>query len=194
MSKLTLYPRLYPLVSTRQQGFTLIEIIIGMVVLTIVMVIASSFISTQAIRTADPAIRIRAAELGQAMMSEITTKAFDEVNVVDGGRIRCGENGTTCTTTVANCTGVIPTYVEEGVGNRQAFDDVDDYHCLTLQGNNLYTASPTLDNLYDGFEVEVTVLPDSTTAMNASNVKRISVTVTAPNGEQFTFARQRYNY
>ena len=81
----------------KHKGFTLIELILGMVVLAIVMTIITGLLAPQARQSADPVVQIRATELGQALMNEVLGKSFDENSDRSPPWNRCGENGVSCT-------------------------------------------------------------------------------------------------
>ena len=61
-----------------QCGFTLVEIIVGLVTLGLSFVILTIIIFPQAQRSAEPVLQIRAAALGQALLDEIMSKGFDQ--------------------------------------------------------------------------------------------------------------------
>ena len=62
----------------RNRGVTLIELIIGIVVLAISLSIITAVLGPLYIKSADPWHQVRAAELGQGLMNEILGKAFDK--------------------------------------------------------------------------------------------------------------------
>lgn len=72
-------------------GFTLIELIIGVVVLAFAFSLIATLIFPQAIRSAEPVLQVRAANLAQAFVEEIQGKAFDDNSAQSGGTLRCGE-------------------------------------------------------------------------------------------------------
>ena len=184
--------------SAKTKGFTLIEIIIGIVVLSISFSVITSLISPVLRQNADQLHMIRAAELGQSMLNEIHQKAFDENSDHAGGRNRCGENSTVCTANVdLGCDG------DERVGgqcSRQLFDDVDDYHNLNLT-SSMEDSEGNERPLYTGYTLDVTVGNDSnyngvTNELNDNNqtAKLITVEVTTPMGQTITFSTYRTNF
>jgi MSHA pilin protein MshD len=173
-----------------QQGFTLIEIIVGIVVLSIAFSIFTSLIYPLANQSAKQVHQIKAAELGQSMINEILAKAFDENSDMSGGIYRCGESGeTACSSTLAN----------EESGERERFDDVDDYNNLSIIGSSLGNSDP-LENLYIGYKINVDVINDSDydgdndSDDNNFTAKLITVTVTTPQDFDFVFAVYRVNF
>jgi len=173
-------------------GFTLIELVIGIIVFSIALVLFSSLIVPQAIRSVDPIFQVRAAELGQSLINEIAGKSFDEKSDRTGGTNFCN--------TV--CIGSI-NLGADGSESRVSFDDVDDYNGLNESGSaikNTLGESTTLNdiNIYEGFTLSATVMYDADMDGVADtvvgNTKLITVTVTTPNGEDIVFSTFRSNY
>lgn len=133
-----------------QQGFTLVELIIGLVVLGLAVVMLAMLFFPQAQRSAEPILQTRAAGLGQALMLEIMSKSFDQHSDRTGGLLRCGEtDAPTCTE---------PTALGPDSGETRAlFNDVDDYHGLNSIDDPLSDAlgqaiSVASHNVAQGFE------------------------------------------
>ena len=78
------------------RGFTLIELIIGIVVFTIIMLVIIGVIGPQSRLSIEPIWQIRASELAQSLLTEINAKSFDEQSDHSGGNTRCNE-GQSCT-------------------------------------------------------------------------------------------------
>lgn len=99
--------------SAYQGGFSLIEIVVGIVVSAIALSFLSTLFFANAGRSVEPLLQIKAAEFGQALMDEILSKSFDELTPA-GGVPAC----TTCS-------------AQGGFDDGEAradFDDVDDYN------------------------------------------------------------------
>ena len=176
----------------KPKGFTLIELVIGIVVFSIALVLFMSLIVPQAIRSVDPIFQIRASELGESLMNEITSKSFDEKSDRAGGEAHCD----------ATCIGDINLGPDENE-SRTSFDDVDDYHGLNVSNGDIKnsldeTIALNGSFLYQGFSVSVSVVYDA--AMDGiadtvvGNTKLITVTVTTPNDEDIIFSSFRSNY
>jgi MSHA pilin protein MshD len=182
-----------------QQGFTLIEIIVGIVVLSIAFSIFTSLIYPLANQSAKQVHQIKAAELGQSMINEILAKAFDDNSDMAGGIYRCGEDSNNdfeikeidgeveCSTTMG----------AEGSEEREQFDDVDDYNNLSIMANSL---GDSLNDIYVGYQINVQVINDSDYDGDhdgdddISTAKLITVTVTTPQDFDFVFAVYRANF
>lgn len=173
-------------------GFTLIELVIGIIVFSIALVLFTSLIVPQAIRSVDPIFQVRAAELGQSIINEISSKSFDEKSDRTGGSNFCD----------AACIGSI-NLGPDGSETRASFDDVDDYNGLTVSDAEIKNALDQTtvlagSNLYQGFSVNVRVVYDANMDGVADtivgNTKLITVTVTTPNDEDIIFSTFRSNY
>ena len=160
-------------------GFTLIELILGIVLISITMVIVISFIAPQAEQSARPLIEVKASKLGQSLMNEILSKSYDENSERSAPFRRCDET-TGCSATLGPEEALVALY-----------DDVDDYNG---------TVVTNLGGDYQGFGYSVSVAydadyDDSTAdASNRTIAKRIDLTVTAPSGEVFRFQAYRGNF
>ncbi|WP_082305776.1 MULTISPECIES: prepilin-type N-terminal cleavage/methylation domain-containing protein [unclassified Pseudoalteromonas] len=190
---------------TKEKGFTLIELILGMVVLAIVMTIMTGLLAPQARQSADPVVQIRATELGQALMNEILGKSFDENSDRSPPWTRCGENGVTCTETddfgadcldnaitAPNCTG-------SSLQTRVNYNDVDDYHDLTLNDSDFKNSlEEDVSDYYKDFTAEITVVYDDdfdgTNSDTNKIAKLITVKITASNNEVYGFSAYKGNY
>ncbi len=182
------------------RGFTLVETIVGIVVLSIAFTIFTSLIYPLANQSAEQVHQIRAAELGQSMINEILGKAFDENSDMSGGVYRCGEDqnndslvvladGETCSTILGN----------EESDKREFFDDVDDYNGLTGIESSL-GSDDSLNNIYFGFEASVSVINDSNysgksdVGDNNFTAKLITVTIKTPQDTEYVFSVYKVNY
>jgi MSHA pilin protein MshD len=169
----------------RQQGFTLIEIIIGIVALSISLAIVTSLIVPADQQSADQIHQIKAAELGQGLLDEILGRAFDENSDSVGSRWRCNETGRSA------CTAQTSFGAEEA--NRSQYDDVDDYHNFSL---NVNSTNANLDGSYNSFAINVAVSYQGVELGLANNnlAKRITVTVTTPLGTAIAFTGYKANF
>ena len=170
--------------SKRQQGFTLIELIAGIVVLTISLAIVSTLIAPAEEKSADNILQIKASELGQSLMSDITSRAFDHNSDMTGGLVRCGETGApACSTTLGP---------EAGELMRSQFNDVDDFDGFTEQVNSTDDA---LHSGYSEFQINVSVIYAGSDLDLTNNLaKRITVTVTTPLGTNIEFTSHKANF
>lgn len=175
------------------KGFTLVELVIGIIVFSIVLAIITSLIVPQAVRSVDPIYQVRATELAQSLLNEITAKSFDENSDRSGGSARCNDVGELACTSASNLGAEEP--------GRDNFDDVDDYinFDFSLDGPSVLVAN---QSLYQGFNAQVSVIYDGNfdgdyddgNLPAEQNAKLITVVVTTPSAETLTFAAYRSNF
>ena len=60
------------------KGFTLVELIIGITVFSIIMMVIIGLIGPQSRLSVEPIWQVRASELAQSLMSEINARAFND--------------------------------------------------------------------------------------------------------------------
>ncbi|GHF82857.1 type IV pilus modification PilV family protein [Thalassotalea marina] len=159
-------------------GFTLIETIVGIVVLSIAFAVLTSLIAPANKQSADLVQQVKASEIAQSLLSEIQNRAFDDRSDMSGGIERCQLD---CSSNMGS---------ESGESNRSQYDDVDDYNGF--------------EQTIDGYQVLVTVGNDSDldgntleagdTDDNRYTAKLITVTVKTPLEATFVFATYRSNF
>lgn len=162
-----------------QQGFTLIELVVGMLVIAIAIVMLSSMLFPQEDRAAKTLHRVKSAELAHSVMNEIWGKRYDQNTNANGGVPACGSPlGSSCSANLGP---------EAGEG-RNDFNDVDDYHGLT-QNATMLNSSQTYAEAYPNYQLSVTV------AFGQSpNTKLVTINVTTPDNEVITYNLVRSNY
>ncbi|EGR0266680.1 prepilin-type N-terminal cleavage/methylation domain-containing protein [Vibrio sp. Vb2110] len=196
----------------KSSGMTLIEMIIAIVLMGIAMVAFTSFLVPQIRDSAIPHYQTRAAALGQGFMSQILARGFDENSDFDGGTVRCGENGVSCTD--VNKLGADKKLDGSLETTPSDFNDVDDYiGCWYTKSTKakcnsspLYELSNVLGtsmaNDYKNFRVEVKVQyveSDGTGVNNPSleditAYKRVTMTIYAGQTQPLTLSAIRGNY
>lgn len=189
-----------------QRGFTLIEMIVGIVVFAVALTLVTTLIFPQAGRSVDPIMQVRATELAATLMREITAKSFDENGE---GSIRCNDdlnddgdfedNGESACT---NSTDLGPESGESRNATTSNFDDIDDYNGLSESAGQIRNSLGEVlqlsgQNLYEGFSYTVSVVYDGNLdgiSDNNQGAKLITISVTTPGGEALEFATYRSNY
>lgn len=166
-------------------GFTLIELVIGIALSATIFTFLSILFFSAPQRSIEPLYQIRAAEFGQALMSEILSKPYDE---------------TTPLGSTAPCN---PCTAPAGLGadgeGRAAFDDVDDYDAY-CGGSVVQNAAGVTPADFAGFTMNVCVVYDGDFDGGADDnnriAKRIDLTITppAPFNQAITFVAYRSNY
>lgn len=185
------------------QGFTLIELVVGIIVMSIVLTIVVSIMMPLTQRSVDPIYQVKATELAQSLFNEIAAKAFDENRDPNGGLVRCNEDlnndDTISGTLEKECSLTASFGAGDGELSRQVFDDVDDFHNYSEVFDIL---NADISAYYPDFLVTVSVAyvddylgtPTPNTETQTSNIKQITLTVTTPNGLNLEFVRFRGNY
>ena len=177
------------------KGFTLIELIIGIVMFAIALSIITALIAPQAKKSAEPIIALRASEFGQSLMNEIQSKSFDEHSDRSAPFRRCGET----TLGAEPCTAEGDLGVDNlgaGLETRTSYNDVDDY--IALSNQPITNSLGEVLSQYSDFNLVVTVEYDSDfnelTINDGTTFKRITIEVTSPLGEVYGFSAYKGNY
>jgi len=181
-------------VKAGSKGFTLVELVVGMVVLSIALVMLTSMLFPQADRAAETLHRVRSAELAHSVMNEIWGKRYDQNTNPNGGVPACGAAARPdlgLPAGVATCTA--PGNLGPDAGeNRNSYNDVDDYHGLNQNSLMLNGgAGDTYASHYPNYLLAVAVTYPDTSDLNR---KLITVTVTTPSSEQIVYNAVRSNY
>lgn len=161
-----------------KRGFTLIELIVGMLVFSIAVVLLTSVLFPQSDHAAQTLQRVRAAELAQSVMNEIWGKAYDDNTPIGGVPAACNPPDSPCSDNIGP---------EVGEG-RNDFDDVDDYDGMTETASQL-NSNRTYEDDYSGYLLQVNVSHGA-----VDNTKLIHIVVTTPQGEPIAFDAVRSNY
>lgn len=160
----------------RQNGFSLLELLLAMVLLGLAMTIIVQFNHNTHSQVASAGQTLRAIELGQSYLDEILSKRFDENSPLNGQQ-RCDETGQLACTAAAN-------FGPETGESRASFDDVDDYHQLSEVPTNV--EGNTLSN-YSALwlvTVAVTYAGNSQGFTHHQQIKQITVRVTHQQTQQ----------
>lgn len=164
-------------------GYSLIELIISIVLTGIVLVIFYSFFAENQKNSASPVFQVKAAQLGQAYLEEISLKKYDENSPV-GNALPCNApTAVACSATLAS----------EAGETRTTFDDLDDYNGLS--------ESPPRDALnnarsgFNNFSVNVVVnYAGADFGLAVQDLKRVTVTVVLPDSSQYVFSQYESNF
>ena len=180
-----------------QHGFTLVELVLGIVVLAIALTLLTGILAPLHRDSGAIWLQVRSAELAQSLLSEVMARSFDENSSRSGSPLRCGETGAgSCAASIPACpvTGM-SSLTEES--NRQDYDDVDDFHCLRADAATLTDwLGTSLASRYANYRIAVTVSYDGTASGAASNglVKRVTLNITAPDSTVLTFSALKGNW
>ncbi|WP_372627574.1 prepilin-type N-terminal cleavage/methylation domain-containing protein, partial [Arsukibacterium sp.] len=166
-----------------QQGLSLIELIIGIVVLAIALSLVTAVLGPLYVKSTDPWHQVRATELGQSMLNDIMARSFDQQSPRSGSMLRCGETGAPACT-LQNGDGSWPADPgETAADNRLRFNDVDDFNNFTANGSLLTNIlAEDLADVYRNYQLQVSVryataADVSGISLAPDQVKVITVTV-----------------
>ncbi|SHI05612.1 type IV pilus modification PilV family protein [Ferrimonas marina] len=161
----------------RLAGFTLVEMVVGMVVLAIALVLIATLLFPLGERAALSVHRAKSAQLGQAVLAQMAGRRVDRDTPAGGGRIAslscCDQDSSVCAqsgTAPADWTWLDQFHGYQGTP--QALLGNDHYQQFTLA-------------------IQVQCLSDSAWP---DGVKAVDLSVTAPDGEVFLFTQLRGNY
>ncbi|GIC76090.1 prepilin-type N-terminal cleavage/methylation domain-containing protein [Moritella sp. F3] len=176
----------------KQRGFTLIEIVVGIVVLVVALTIVTSTFLPQANKMTTPMYQIKATALGKSIMNQILIRYYDDANARTNGAIRCGKDIGGVTVACSS----LGLDAGETSGNPGGFNDVDDYHvyCNTNPVDNL----AAFTNEYPGYGLNICVTNAAAQFGETSTLdhvaKRIRMTIFMPNNEEITLTSFKGNY
>lgn len=186
-----------------QKGLTLIESIIGMIVLGFALSILLSGVFSSAMSSHKATYQAQSATLGHAIMTDMLSRQFDENSDPNGGRYRCGENNAhhefiRCSVALGR---------DGNETKALTFNDVDDFigcwgeaslcrssHLAVYPLTDLMDASSA--ESYKHFAVEINVSYDDVDARNTAvtGYKRIVMTLYGSDHARYTFTAYRGNY
>ncbi len=191
-------------VSKREQGFTLIESIIAIIVLAVAMVTLTSFLFPQIQQSGRPHYQVRASALAQSVMTEVLARGFDHHSDFDGGWVRCGESDApeACTPQAQ-----FGPDITDGETNPGFYNDVDDYlGCWvtnsasqslcngSIAGNLNDIFGRDISSSYPNFAVNIDVAYQTLTGVTSSDMKVITVSVVSSSYGDITVSAYRGNY
>ncbi len=148
-------------------GFTLIEVIIFIVVVSAGLAGILSVSTTVVKSSAEPMVRKQAVAIAESLLEEILLKEYCDPDTAD------------TSTTPPTCPARVAADKES---SRNLYDDVDDYNGYTTTGgikDVMGDAAPglTVYNIAPAVEVD-----DSTTDLTGVTAKKITVWVNSPDG------------
>ena len=183
------------------RGFTLIEIIIGIVVLSIALTGGLSLLISQVDAYRDPLIKEKSVQIAKRVVHEIQIRAYDEKSDIG---VRCSETVDGISPGV--CSAKYGT--DPGELMLDTLDDVDDFDtaklCPKLSGSYscsenylpvVYFFSDAADeatqkkynDYYAGFLVKIEVVPAEISG-DADSAKKITVTVRQSDGLEIEYS------
>ena len=174
-----------------KSGFTLIEMVVGIVVLAVAMTIVTGVFLPQASQTLTPMYQIRATGLAKSIMNQVLVRSFDEKNMNTGVFLLCDST---------SCTDIANFGVESELeSDPNSLDDVDDYHVYcdsSMNQREINLGYFSAD--YPGYGTRICITNGATTfggsATDKHIAKLITVTISMPNDELVTLSAFKGNY
>lgn len=147
-------------------GFTLIEAVVFMVVLSIALSTLLLSFNHSVVNSVDPAVQLKALEHAQAHLDAVIARKFDE-NSPTGGIPACdSDSGQPCL----------------GISPESDYDDVGDFNGFT-------------DTIGTQFSIAISVQnAGSDLGLVNSQARLIIVTVTAPNSKSYSLSTYKVNF
>ncbi|MDN3608288.1 MSHA biogenesis protein MshD [Vibrio ostreicida] len=172
-----------------------------MVVVIVIIAIAMGGVSIALFpkgkQSAEQVSYVKAAELGRAVMDEVLGRNFDQNSGVNGGVPEC-----VITTTVDRvlCTLAINLGPDSGESDRTLYNDVDDFNGINGPVSDVLGAD--ISSEYQDFTVAIQVFYEEETSNDMSGIassslthfKRINVTITDRQGNDYSFAATKGNF
>ncbi len=175
-----------------ERGFSLIELIVIIVVLSLALVGVTLVINKAVQQSPEALVQSRAMELAQTYMDEILTKRYDE-RTGQGGTPRCDSTDNAAQA----CSGTLgpETTPPDNESSRTLYDDVDDYNGLSETSPVSIVTGAALTT-YDGYSISVTVTYAGSEIGLANNrhAKRITINVSTPLGNTIPVSAYRVNF
>lgn len=110
-------------------GFTLVEIIIGLLLSSLAISLVATVIFPLFTRSVEPIYQIRAAEIAQSILDDAMSRRYDENSPLGGSPI--------CSIATVSCTAVASLGADTGETDRGSFDDVDDFNRFCNSDNDI---------------------------------------------------------
>jgi MSHA pilin protein MshD len=168
---------------SRTRGFTLVEVILFIVVVSVGLAGLLTVYQTSVRSSADPMIRKQAILIAEATMNEIMQKSFQN-DPADPAN----------TSATLGCTpNTAPACAANSWANRPNYNDVDDYNGFNQTGILQIDGSTAVNGLAN-YTLQINVAGAALGGIAAANAKRIVVTVTNGGTEIVTLTGFRTNY
>ncbi|MEZ9627015.1 type II secretion system protein [Aliivibrio fischeri] len=186
-----------------QRGLTLIESIVGIVILGFALSVLVSGVFTSSSTSHKATYQAQAATLGHSVVTDILSRQFDENSDPNGGQYRCGEKNDSGT--LINCSSNLGKDGGETIA--ATFNDVDDFigcwgevsvcsstNLPQYQLGDLIGASNADE--YKNFTVEIAVNYSDVDGSNTviTPYKLIKVTLYGSHHAKYSFSAYRGNY
>lgn len=185
-------------INRRQRGFTLIELIVFIVIVSVALAGVLTVLTHTTRHSADPMLRKQALAIAEAILEEVMLRPFTYCDPSDDA----AATATSATVGAEACTANVQGLGAGGNARIANTDNVGDYAGVTLSP----VTSVDGNNAYAGYTAAITVTPEnlgpatgeitsaacaSTNDCSAMNVLRIAVTVSRAGTDNITLEGYR---
>jgi len=177
-----------------KRGFTLVELVVGIVVLAVAMMIMTTMLVSQSQDALEPLYRLRASQLGQGIMQNILVRSYDEESDHNGGLYRCGEIWQPANTIQACSTELGTDSLAEKDAGHQNFNDVDDFITDTSVDNGFESAVSYGDVIGGDLATQYTNYAVKVEVELLASGKKVAVVIRTPSAEEIRFTALKGNY
>ena len=174
--------------TVRQQGISLIEMIMFIIIVSIGVVALLSVFSTTARKSADPMIQKQMLAIAEALLEEVESKPFTYCDPDDA-------NATTASS-AAGCATLPEAMGPEGGETRSgatSFDNVNDYGPSLVISPITDVAGNAISGL-GGYSATIAVAASALNGIAATDALQITVTVTGPGNKSLALQGHRTRY
>lgn len=174
--------------SARQQGISLIEMIMFIIIVSIGVVALLVVFSTTVRKSADPMIQKQMLAIAEALLEEVEAKPFTYCDPTDA-------NATTATSS-AGCATTPEAMGPEAGETRSgatAFNNVNDYGPSLVISPITDIAGNAISGL-GGYSATIAVAASALNGIAATDALQITVTVTGPGNKTLTLQGHRTRY
>ncbi len=170
----------------RQRGVTMVELIVAIVVISVAVAGVTGAFNRAVSGSASPFFAKQALAIAEALMEEVQLAAYTYCTPNDPKYVA---NPDFQAASTADCTAGYVEALGPEAGDVRPFDNVNDYNGLAL--NPVTDVSGAALPGLAGYSATIAVAPAALNTVPASDALRITVTVTAPNGDAFSLEGYR---
>lgn len=180
--------------SIRQDGLSLIELVMFIVIVSVGLVGILMVMDTTTRNSADPMIRKQVLAIAESLLEEVQLMPFTFCDP-DSPNVEAATAATAAECPVAGVEGLGP---EGGEGRYAApqFDNVSDYHGFVMNAGNggIRDIHNTQIPALNGYSAEIRITNQGLGGIAASETLLIAVTVTGPDNVPLTLEGVRTRY
>ena len=182
-----------------QRGLSLIELILFIMIISVALAGILLVMQRVTASSADPLLRKQALAIAESLMEEVQLMPFtfcdpDDANSTTASNSTIGAAGGCAT--LSEDTAIDPEAGESRYSSTSPFDNVSDYHNFSMNAGNggLRDINNNAIANLSAYNASIVIRRAAFNGMAASDALHITVSVTAPNGEQIQIDGYRTRY